>query len=53
MPQPKSKALILEKLTTERRHYTFIGKGAVYDWLSAYAGHDRWAKAHIRKWRQA
>jgi hypothetical protein len=30
--------------------YAFIGKGAVYDWLSAYAGHDRWAKSHIRNW---
>jgi hypothetical protein len=30
--------------------YAFIGKGAVYDWLSAYAGHDRWAKTAIRKW---
>ncbi len=36
-----------------RGRYTFIGKGAVYDWLSAYAGHDRWAKAHIRKWRRS
>jgi hypothetical protein len=34
----------------ERGRYPFIGKGAVYDWLSAYAGHDRWAKTHIRKW---
>ncbi len=33
-----------------RGRYAFIGKGAVYDWLSAYAGHDRWAKAAIRKW---
>jgi hypothetical protein len=34
----------------ERGRYSFIGKGAVYDWLSAYAGHDRWAKTHLRKW---
>lgn len=34
----------------ERGRYPFIGKGAVYDWLSAYAAHDRWAKTHIRKW---
>jgi hypothetical protein len=30
--------------------YAFIGKGTVYDWLNAYAAHDRWAKTHIRKW---
>jgi hypothetical protein len=36
-----------------RGRYAFIGKGAVYDWLSAYAGHDRWAKAQIRKWRKS
>ncbi len=34
----------------ERGRYAFIGKGAVYDWLSAYAGHDRWAKTKIREW---
>jgi hypothetical protein len=34
----------------EKGRYPFIGKGAVYDWLSAYAAHDRWAKTHIRKW---
>lgn len=33
-----------------RGRYRFIGKGAVYDWLSIYAGHDRWAKTHLRKW---
>ena len=33
-----------------RGRYAFIGKGAVYDWLSAYANHDLWAKNHIRKW---
>ncbi len=33
-----------------RGRYAFIGKGAVYDWLSAYAGHDRWGKTEIRKW---
>jgi len=32
--------------------YAFIGRGAVYNWLSAYAGHDRWAKTHIRQWRK-
>jgi len=34
----------------ERGRYAFIGEDAVYGWLSAYAGHDRWAKTHIRKW---
>ncbi len=34
----------------ERGRYPFIGIGAVYDWLSAYAGHDRWAKTHLRRW---
>jgi hypothetical protein len=33
-----------------RGRYAFIGKGAVYDWLSAYTGHDRWAKTKIRNW---
>lgn len=39
-----------EEEMLERGRYSFIGKGAVYDWLSAYAGHDLWAKTHIRKW---
>lgn len=34
----------------ERGRYAFIGTGAVYNWLSAYAAHDLWAKTHIRKW---
>jgi len=34
----------------ERGLYTFIGKGAVYDWLSAYAAHDAWGKKKIREW---
>ena len=34
----------------EPGRYAFIGKGAVYNWLAAYAAHDRWAKTHIRKW---
>jgi len=36
-----------------RGRYAFIGKGAVVSWLSQYAGHDRWAKTHIRKWMKA
>ena len=34
----------------QRGRYGFIGNRAVYDWLSQYAGHDRWAKTKIRKW---
>jgi hypothetical protein len=34
----------------ERGRYPFIGKGAVYNWLSSYARHDCWAKTHIGKW---
>jgi len=34
-------------------YYTFTGKGAVYDWMSAFAAHDRWAKTKILHWRQA
>jgi len=30
--------------------YAFIGKGAIYGWLKAYANHDLWGKTHIRKW---
>jgi hypothetical protein len=41
---------MLEDEMLERGRYAFIGKGAVYDWLAAYAAHDRWAKTHIRKW---
>ena len=33
--------------------YAFIGKGAVYSWLSAYANHDKWAKTHIIRWKKA
>ncbi len=32
----------------EPGRYAFIGKGMVYTWLALYAGHDRWAKKHIR-----
>ena len=41
---------IPEEEMLERKRYPFLDKGAIYDWLSAYAGHDRWAKTHIRKW---
>lgn len=32
------------------RYYSFTGKGAIWDWLKAYANHDLWAKTQIRKW---
>ncbi len=32
--------------------YAFIGKGAVYSWLNAYANHDKWAKTHIIQWKK-
>jgi hypothetical protein len=35
-----------------RGRYKFIGTGAVYNWLGAYANHDRWAKTKIRAWRK-
>jgi hypothetical protein len=42
-----------EEEMLERGRYAFIGKGAVYNWLSAYAGHDRWAKTAIRSfWKK-
>ena len=43
-------AAMPEEEMLERKRYLFLDKGAIYDWLSAYAGHDRWAKTHIRKW---
>jgi hypothetical protein len=36
-----------------RGRYAFIGKGAVYNWLSAYANHDHWAKNKIRQWKSS
>jgi hypothetical protein len=30
--------------------YAFLGGGAIWDWLSAYASHDLWGKNQIRKW---
>ena len=39
-----------EEEILQRGRYGFIGKGAVYNWLSQYASHDRWAKTKIRKW---
>jgi hypothetical protein len=36
-----------EMLTPAR--YTFLGKGAIWDWLNAYAAHDMWGKKHVLK----
>ncbi len=33
--------------------YAFTGRGLIYDWLIAYAEHDRWGKTEIRKWMKA
>jgi hypothetical protein len=34
-------------------HFTWIGKAAMYSWLTAYASHDRWAKTKVREWIKA
>jgi hypothetical protein len=34
-------------------YHSFTEKKAVYDWLSQYAAHDRWAKTKIRAWMKA
>lgn len=34
-------------------YYRFTGKGAIYDWLAAYAAHDLWGKTKIRAWMRA
>jgi hypothetical protein len=31
-------------------YYPFTGKGAIWDWLNAYAAHDMWGKDEIRTW---
>ena len=33
-------------------YYAFTGKGAVYDWLNAYAAHDLWGKTKIIHWKK-
>ncbi|MFZ6028338.1 MAG: ClbS/DfsB family four-helix bundle protein [Chloroflexota bacterium] len=37
-----------EMLTPGR--YAFLGGGAIWDWLNAYAAHDLWGKKHIIRW---
>ena len=34
-------------------YYSFTERKAVYDWLSQYAAHDRWAKTKIKAWMKA
>lgn len=41
-----------EQEMLERGRYAFIGGGAVYGWLKAYANHDLWGKTKIRQWVQ-
>ena len=37
----------------EPGRYKFLGSDAIYDWITQYAAHDRWAKTHLRKWRKS
>jgi hypothetical protein len=34
-------------------YYKLTGKGSLYNWLGAYANHDKWGKTHILKWMKA
>ncbi len=38
-----------EEMLTPGR-YAFLGQDTIYKWLGAYAAHDVWGKAAIRKW---
>ncbi len=40
-----------EEMLTPGR-YPFLGRDTIYKWLGAYAAHDVWAKAAIRKWQK-
>jgi hypothetical protein len=42
-----------EEEMMEHGRYSFIGKGAVYNWLGGYAAHDIWGKTQIRKWMKS
>ena len=33
-------------------YHAFTGKGAVYDWLNAYAAHDMWGKKKVVDWKK-
>jgi hypothetical protein len=45
------RAMPEEEMLTPGYH-AFTGKGAVYDWLSAYAAHDLWGKKKIINWKK-
>jgi hypothetical protein len=32
--------------------FPWTGNSPLYNWLSAYAAHDRWGKNKIRAWRK-
>jgi hypothetical protein len=40
---------IPEKDIVAETRFVWIGKSAMYHWLTAYASHDRWAKDQVRK----
>ena len=41
---------IPEKDIITKERFAWIGKAAMYSWLTAFANHDRWAKTGILKW---
>ena len=45
-------AMSEEEMLTPSR-YPFLGRDTIYKWLGAYAAHDVWGKAAIRKWLKA
>jgi hypothetical protein len=40
---------IPEKDIVAKARFAWIGKSAMYSWLTAYANHDRWAKTKVRE----
>jgi hypothetical protein len=41
---------LTEKEIVTRGYFAFTGKGSLYNWLAAFAAHDRWGKTKIRTW---
>ncbi len=41
---------IPKKDITTKGRFAWIGKAAMYSWLTAFASHDQWAKTKVRKW---
>jgi hypothetical protein len=41
---------IPEKDVITKARFAWIGKSALYHWLTAFASHDRWAKTKLLKW---